>query len=34
MINERHHIRHNLTASAVAPRLELAAVAPSPDIGA
>jgi hypothetical protein len=33
MINERHHIRYYLTASAIALRLELAAMAPSPDIG-
>jgi hypothetical protein len=37
MINERHHIRHNLTAPASAPAFalwsQLAAVAPSPDIG-
>jgi hypothetical protein len=34
MINERHHIRHNLTASAIALWLTLAAMVASPDIGA
>jgi hypothetical protein len=34
MINERHHIRQNLTVSATSPQAALAAVRPCPDIGA